>query len=123
MVSNGSQFRLYIPAKNRFIEGVNQIGNPSPNKLENLRPQHFLEALLVNPSIPPPSRPCSRTSPTKIIAVYILSIIAPKPVARRFSNGSSGSSGCACRWCANWSSDSAGDILTDARYSDWQKLR
>src|SRR5713226_8036734 len=49
MVSNGSQFRLYIPAKNRFIEGANQLEIPSPNKLENLRPQHFLDALLVRP--------------------------------------------------------------------------
>src|SRR5438128_2044082 len=40
MVSNGAQFKLYIPAKNRFIEGKNQLEKPSPNKLENLRPQH-----------------------------------------------------------------------------------
>src|SRR5207247_3664171 len=52
MVSTGSEFRLYIPAKNRFIEGANQIEKPSENKLENLRPQHFLEALLVRPIDP-----------------------------------------------------------------------
>src|SRR5260370_21031863 len=28
MVSNGSQFRLYIPPKNRFIKGSNQIESP-----------------------------------------------------------------------------------------------
>src|SRR5437660_1063673 len=52
MVSNGSQFRLFIPSKNRFIEGANQIETPSANKLENWRPQHFLDALLVHPIDP-----------------------------------------------------------------------
>src|SRR5207253_1592873 len=49
MVSNGAQFRLYIPAKNRFIEGQNQVEKPSPSTLENLRPQHFVDALLALP--------------------------------------------------------------------------
>ncbi len=53
MVSNGSEFKLYIPSKNRFIVGKNVIEAPSSNKLENLRPQHFLEALLVRPPADP----------------------------------------------------------------------
>src|SRR2546427_3907017 len=52
MVSNGSQFRLYLPSKNRFIEGANIVEKPSPNPMENWRPQHFLEALLVRPVDP-----------------------------------------------------------------------
>ncbi len=49
MVSTGPQFKLYVPAKNRFLVGDNAIEQPSKNKLENLRPQHFLDALLVRP--------------------------------------------------------------------------
>ena len=49
MVSNGTDFKLYITPKNRFIVGRNEIEQPSANKLENLRPQHFLDALLVRP--------------------------------------------------------------------------
>ena len=49
MVSTGPDFKLYVPAKNRFLVGSNTLTEPSPNKLENLRPQHFLEALLVPP--------------------------------------------------------------------------
>src|SRR5436309_602918 len=45
MISNATQFRVYIPAKNRFLEGLNSSQELSENKLENLRPQHFLEAL------------------------------------------------------------------------------
>src|SRR5580704_10841378 len=49
MVSNGTDFRLYLPAKNRFVTGSNELIGRSPNKIENLRPQHFLEALLIAP--------------------------------------------------------------------------
>ena len=49
MVSNGTDFRLYLPGKNRFLVGRNAISTPSANKLENLRPEHILEALLVKP--------------------------------------------------------------------------
>jgi outer membrane lipoprotein-sorting protein len=49
MVSDGTDFKLYIPSKGSFIVGRNAIEQLSPNKLENLRPQHFLEALVVQP--------------------------------------------------------------------------
>src|SRR6185295_7401484 len=52
MVSNGIRFRVYIPSKNRFLEGSNTTQQLSENKLENLRPQHFLDALLVRPIDP-----------------------------------------------------------------------
>ncbi len=47
MVSNGEEFRLYIPPKQKFIVGKTAFRRPSKNSLENLRPQHILEALLV----------------------------------------------------------------------------
>ncbi len=48
MVSNGSQFRLWIPPKNRFVVGHNEITHPSEQPLENLRPQHISDALLLH---------------------------------------------------------------------------
>jgi outer membrane lipoprotein-sorting protein len=47
MVSNGQTFELSIPPKNRFIVGRNDIITNSSQPLENLRPQHILDALLV----------------------------------------------------------------------------
>ena len=47
MVSNGEEFRLYIPPKDKFIVGKTAFRRPAKNSLENLRPQHILEALLV----------------------------------------------------------------------------
>jgi outer membrane lipoprotein-sorting protein len=49
MVSNGESFELSIPPKNRFIVGRNEIITHNTNQpLENLRPQHILDALLVH---------------------------------------------------------------------------
>jgi outer membrane lipoprotein-sorting protein len=47
MVSNGEEFRLSIPPKQKFIVGKTTFRRPAKNSLENLRPQHILEALLV----------------------------------------------------------------------------
>ena len=47
MASDGETFRLYIPSKNRFIIGKSREGRRSDSALENLRPQHILDALLV----------------------------------------------------------------------------
>ena len=49
MVSDGSKFTLYIPAKNKAIEGSNTVSTRSSNQLENLRPGFFLDALAVRP--------------------------------------------------------------------------
>ena len=46
MASDGERFRLYIPSRNRFIIGNSRQGRLSESALENLRPQHILEALL-----------------------------------------------------------------------------
>ncbi len=52
MVSDGEEFRLYIPPKQKFIVGKTAMTRPAKSPLENLRPQHLLEALLV-PAIDP----------------------------------------------------------------------
>jgi outer membrane lipoprotein-sorting protein len=48
MVSNGKEFKLWIPPKNRFVEGRNDVETPNAKQpLENLRPQHIYDALLL----------------------------------------------------------------------------
>lgn len=50
MVSNGKSFELASPIKSKFYVGSNQQPvKPSPNPLENLRPQHISDALLLKP--------------------------------------------------------------------------
>ena len=52
MVSDGTQFKLSIPAKNKFYVGHNNVEHPAGNSLENLRPQVIYTALLL-PAIDP----------------------------------------------------------------------
>lgn len=48
-VSDGQTFRVYLPSKNRFIQGANDAPAASTKNFENLRPQDFLAAMLIRP--------------------------------------------------------------------------
>lgn len=48
MVSDGQEFKLWIPPKNRFAIGRNDVETHNPKQaLESLRPQHIYDALLL----------------------------------------------------------------------------
>src|SRR5437899_5283265 len=48
MVSDGQEFNVWIPPKNRFVVGRNDFMTPNPQQpLENLRPQIIYDALLM----------------------------------------------------------------------------
>jgi outer membrane lipoprotein-sorting protein len=49
MVSDGREFRVSIPPKNKFIVGKNSYQGSTKQPLESLRPAHILDALLVPP--------------------------------------------------------------------------
>jgi hypothetical protein len=94
MVSRGADFRLFVPSKNQFIVGRNEpFDVPSPNKLENMRPSVFLDALLVRPP-EPQQRTASVDFTDEDNAAYIL--------------------------LRQMIFDLKGEILSDARYSDWK---
>ena len=46
MASDSRTFEVSIPSKNKFLEGPVALTRQSDNPIENLRPQHLLEALL-----------------------------------------------------------------------------
>jgi outer membrane lipoprotein-sorting protein len=119
MVSNGTDFRLYLPAKNRFVTGSNQLIGSSPNKIENLRPQHFLEALLVSPMQPDEKAELVNLT-DEDNAVYILHFIRLGPAGEILPSRSVWFSRINLHVARQIVYDPAGNILTDARYSDWQ---
>lgn len=48
MVSDGEQFKLWIPPKNRFVIGNNNIQTHNPDQpMENIRPKDIYDALLI----------------------------------------------------------------------------
>lgn len=50
MVSDGQDFKLWIPPKNKFVVGENRNTKANPDQpMENIRPQNVYEALLIHP--------------------------------------------------------------------------
>jgi hypothetical protein len=52
LVSNGANFTLLIPSKNRAVEGSDTITRPVDNPLENLRPDVFVDTMLIHSIAP-----------------------------------------------------------------------
>jgi outer membrane lipoprotein-sorting protein len=129
MVSDGREFKVSIPPKNRFVVGRNDVMVPNPQQpLENLRPQIIYDALLLRP-IDQPNERAVLENGTEIVtgdknrkfqqADYVIDVI---------------------NWGDNdaWLSrkivfsrvdllphrqliyDEAGDLVTDASYSDYK---
>lgn len=45
MESDGETFHIFIPSKNQFLVGLANLERPSAKPIENLRPQHLLDAI------------------------------------------------------------------------------
>lgn len=118
MVSDGARFELYIPAKNRLVIGRNDLETHSKNKLANLRPQHFLEAMIVRPVDPVHETAVLENLTDEDNAVYILHIlreVGGRPVLARniwFDRLN-------LNLVRQQIFDADGNILSDARYADW----
>jgi outer membrane lipoprotein-sorting protein len=53
MVSDGQDFKLWIPPRNRFVVGRNDIQTAHPDQpMENIRPKDIYDALLIRPIDP-----------------------------------------------------------------------
>jgi hypothetical protein len=120
MVSNGKDFRLFVPSKNQFIVGRNELAaTPSPKKMENLRPSVFLDALLIKP--PDPKDFAVLTNITdEDDAVYILHILYNGADGQLLPARDIWFSRITLHMIRQIMFDPKGNILTDARYSDWK---
>ncbi|MBG98796.1 MAG: hypothetical protein CMN58_00450 [Solibacterales bacterium] len=49
MVSDGIEFKVYIPPTNRFLIGPEAIAESPKDRIDRVRPQHLLEAVLIDP--------------------------------------------------------------------------
>jgi len=119
MVSDGADFKLYIPSKDRFIVGRNAIDQPSPNNLENLRPQHFLDALVVQPVDPGTSKVILENFTDEDNAYYIVQEIRELPDGNLRLLRTIWFSRIDMTMARQMIFEAAGNILTDARYSEW----
>jgi hypothetical protein len=120
MVSNGADFRLFLPVKNQFIVGKNEpVAVPAVDKIENLRPSVFLDALLIKP--PDPKEFSVLTDLTdEDNAVYILHILYRAPDGQILPARDIWFSRITLHIIRQIVFNANGDILTDARYNDWK---
>jgi len=117
MVSSGSEFRVSIPPKKRFIIGSNTAPPTSGNKLENLRPEALLASLLVRP--PDPAEDWALLENDTERAVYILLIVRhdnSEPALAReiYFDGHT------LDISRQKTFGVDGAIISDTRYSDWK---
>jgi outer membrane lipoprotein-sorting protein len=119
MVSNGTDFKLYLPSRNRFLVGLNTVEQPSPNKLENLRPQHFLEALLVKPLDTAANKVLLENFTDEDNAFYILHEVHEDGGGQLILRRTIWYNRVDLNIARQLIFDDEGNILTDARYEQW----
>ena len=49
MVSDGIEFKVHIPPKNKFLLGHTMVHGSPQERIDRVRPQHLLEAILLDP--------------------------------------------------------------------------
>jgi outer membrane lipoprotein-sorting protein len=74
MVADEKEFRIYIPSKNSFLVGPTTLVRPSKKPLENLRPQHVVEALFW-PELPPSANVLFEQFDFNVSRYYILTLL------------------------------------------------
>jgi outer membrane lipoprotein-sorting protein len=120
MVSDGQDFKMYIPARNLFITGRNEIVKPAANKLENLRPQHFLDAMMIRPIDQKADRVLMENLTDEDEAFYIIHEIHEASDGKLQLKRSIWFNRLDLLIARQLIFDADGNILTDARYSQWK---
>jgi hypothetical protein len=119
MASDGQNFEVSIPPKNRFLTGSDSLSHPSSKPIENLRPQHLVDALLW-----PEVRKEEITLPEEYndesARYYVLTVLRggyQSEILRKmwFDRAD-------LHFVRLQSYGPRGALLSDVRYSDWQPL-
>ncbi|MGH9730879.1 MAG: hypothetical protein ACRD4A_04210 [Candidatus Acidiferrales bacterium] len=120
MASDGQTFRIYIPSKNKFIVGPDNLRRTAAKPIENLRPQHLLEALIW-PSIPQSENVLLEEAEALPFRYYVLTVA---------TNGEQGWELDRKIWFDRATLQMAriqiygpgGELVSDIRTSDWQPV-
>ena len=129
MVSDGQEFKVWIPPKNRFVVGRNDLVTPNPQQpLENLRPQVIYDSLLLREIDPQTEIAVMEDGIEPVIgdkghkfeqATYVIDVIRQEGANSYLSR----------KIVFNRSTllpdrqliyDQAGTVVTDASYTDYQ---
>lgn len=124
MVSDGETFEIFIPSQNKFITGSASIERPSAKPIENLRPQHLINAVFLSP-IPPDAPVLFEQEREGNSQFYVLTVVraanAASPqdweIASRIRFDRADLSIARIE-----TYDSGGKLVSDVRYSGWDNL-
>jgi outer membrane lipoprotein-sorting protein len=139
MVSDGSTFSIYIPSKNKFIVGPSNLERRAEKPIENLRPQHLVDALFW-PSIADRAPVLFEEASEGGSRFYILTVVRPAAPQSAAGPGDAASAqDSSQRPAPNWEiaqkiwfdrSDlrvsrienfgSGGKVASDVAYANWQ---
>ncbi len=76
MTSDGQTFHVYIPSKNKFIIGPAALERTAEKPIENLRPQHILDAIFW-PEIPAGAEVIFEEANEPAGRYYVLTVLSP----------------------------------------------
>jgi outer membrane lipoprotein-sorting protein len=118
MVSDGTTFRIFIPSKKKFLVGSDTLERPAKKPIENLRPQHLLDALFW-PAIPSHEPVLFEEADEPPQRFYVLTVVEAKryglEIARRIWFDRADLSVARIEIFAP-----EGRLVSDIRYGDWQ---
>jgi hypothetical protein len=75
MTSDGETFHIFIPSKNKFMVGSAKLERPAEKPIENIRPQHLLDALFW-PEIPVGASVVIAEDDELAARYYVLSVLS-----------------------------------------------
>jgi outer membrane lipoprotein-sorting protein len=143
MVSDGSTFSIYIPSKNKFIVGPANLERRAEKPIENLRPQHLVDALFW-PVIAERTPVLFEEASEGASRFYVLTVVKAETVPSAAGPGDAGSAapsqqGSSQRPTASWEISqkiwfdrvdlqvsrienfgSGGKVASDVAYANWQ---
>jgi outer membrane lipoprotein-sorting protein len=130
MVSDGTTFHMFIPSKKTFLEGPANLQRESAKPIENLRPQHLVQAIFWTAI--PPDRPVLLEAGDEAEARYYILTVAGKSASGGTAGVSRRNEG--LEWQVEqkiWYDrmdlsvarvqvyDGSGDVTSDIRYGRW----
>jgi outer membrane lipoprotein-sorting protein len=116
MVSDGETFRIFIPSKRKFIVGSTAMTRPAGKPIENLRPQHLLDALFWL-EIPAGATVLFEEWDAARDRYYILTVVRKDEIERKiwFNRADLGIARLMIY-------APGGRLVSDIRYEDWQPV-
>lgn len=120
MVSMGGGFRLSIPSKSLFVTGDDSAPAASTNPLENMRPSHLLEAILVKPADLATERIYLQDDTDVDHSWYVLQIARKGPNDSDLPDRSVWFDRLDLHVLRQRIFDDAGLIVSDTKYDKWQ---